>query len=1024
MAVDDSGNVYLTGWTTLSDGTTGYGTVKYSTEGRLLWASTFGGPGHEGKATGIVVDSAGYVYVTGENGPSTSSRAIVTIKYSPRGETVWVQEYNQFVSAGATGIAKDPYGNIYVMGWNQPGWDSGKRDFITLKYSGSGGNPLWVMGRSVGVYCEPGAIVADSHYVYVAGRVKGLTLILKYSLDADVIWDQYYGNGDGSTGGFCGLAPDKQGNLYLTTYKAQADMLYVTYCATVKYSPQGNILWEKLWRSGVMAAGLAICLVSDSGWVYVTGSYSVDGTALKLVMITIKYDSLGNELWVNTHGASGGVDQGRAVATDRRGNAYVAGYSKVPAGNSQTLTLKYSSGGNEEWARTDVGPSADNCADRIVVDRQDNVYVSGWSDKNSSDPYDMDYVAIKYSQKGRFKPDRDGWSFPNSSNPPMWTLQWYSQFNYGQSPPYPGTWTTPPINAMSADFPDWPLFVYTFGEDSCYFPSVGKLIYRPRAVQSWRRLAVSHRIYDTTGHVVGHWKGACYGFCITAHFFYNDYLSVRSVFPSRSSVFEVPDAEDLARVMVNSRYLVQYSADHVTYIGSHMREKGLAALSEVQTMLNSTTTNDRFVIIFNQHGKGGHAVVPCRLSSSPSTPTIDSLYIYDCNYPGVERAIVFNSSAGTWDDSDYPNWGDTAGIFLSEQIRDFLARPAIPQKADIERAQPIIAAAPSGSVLLQTPGPFSTLIENPAGEWIGFDFSSGRTLDSMAGAYPVIPITGHEDPPMGFIVPEGSYKILISKNLDTLTQFFCVSAPMDFTYWRNKVDRTETDEILIGGSGFTMVNPDPALKTIAFSGVSGGVADELSYTFSGVALGQKDSLALDIREQYRPMLVNPGSARQYDLGFEFAAASVSRRFFHPGISIGTRTAHIIVPSLPALDSVWIYSDVDMDGTIDDTIVVENTLTGIGQLAPSGRPMEFRLEQNYPNPFNATTVVRFQLPVVSDVRLAVYDLLGREVAVLVNEKKTAGSHEVRFDAPGLSSGVYFYRLEAGGFVQTRKLMLLK
>jgi hypothetical protein len=88
------------------------------------------------------------------------------------------------------------------------------------------------------------------------------------------------------------------------------------------------------------------------------------------------------------------------------------------------------------------------------------------------------------------------------------------------------------------------------------------------------------------------------------------------------------------------------------------------------------------------------------------------------------------------------------------------------------------------------------------------------------------------------------------------------------------------------------------------------------------------------------------------------------------------------------------------------------------------PVEFRLEQNYPNPFNPTTGIRFQVQGAGDVKLVVYDILGRDVAALVNEKKAAGSYEVRFDGAGLASGVYFYRLTAGSFVQSRKMILLK
>ena len=88
------------------------------------------------------------------------------------------------------------------------------------------------------------------------------------------------------------------------------------------------------------------------------------------------------------------------------------------------------------------------------------------------------------------------------------------------------------------------------------------------------------------------------------------------------------------------------------------------------------------------------------------------------------------------------------------------------------------------------------------------------------------------------------------------------------------------------------------------------------------------------------------------------------------------------------------------------------------------PVSFHLFQNYPNPFNPGTTIRYELPSTSMVRVGVFDILGREVAVLVNERKEAGSHEVKFDGSYLASGVYFYRMQAGSFVQTRKLLLVK
>lgn len=88
------------------------------------------------------------------------------------------------------------------------------------------------------------------------------------------------------------------------------------------------------------------------------------------------------------------------------------------------------------------------------------------------------------------------------------------------------------------------------------------------------------------------------------------------------------------------------------------------------------------------------------------------------------------------------------------------------------------------------------------------------------------------------------------------------------------------------------------------------------------------------------------------------------------------------------------------------------------------PPSFALEQNYPNPFNPNSNIRYQISEFRYIKLAVYDLLGREVAVLVNERKAPGKYEVNFDGSNLAGGVYFYRLQAGDFTQTKRLLLLK
>jgi type 1 fimbria pilin len=92
------------------------------------------------------------------------------------------------------------------------------------------------------------------------------------------------------------------------------------------------------------------------------------------------------------------------------------------------------------------------------------------------------------------------------------------------------------------------------------------------------------------------------------------------------------------------------------------------------------------------------------------------------------------------------------------------------------------------------------------------------------------------------------------------------------------------------------------------------------------------------------------------------------------------------------------------------------------------PKEFKLEQNYPNPFNPATVISYQLPVIGNVSLKVYDILGSEVATLVNEEQQPGYYEVQFNGNSLASGLYIYRLSAnsgaGNYISTKKMMMIK
>lgn len=136
--------------------------------------------------------------------------------------------------------------------------------------------------------------------------------------------------------------------------------------------------------------------------------------------------------------------------------------------------------------------------------------------------------------------------------------------------------------------------------------------------------------------------------------------------------------------------------------------------------------------------------------------------------------------------------------------------------------------------------------------------------------------------------------------------------------------------------------------------------------------------------------------------------------------------------LPNADKLFYrLKQIDNDGTYAYSKTVEVDLSGVTSVDDDKIVYEFSLEQNYPNPFNPVTTINFTLPGVGtnhelslQAKLTVYNLLGQEVATLLNEEKSAGSYQIKFDASNLPSGIYFYSLTYGNNIQTRKLALLK
>lgn len=134
------------------------------------------------------------------------------------------------------------------------------------------------------------------------------------------------------------------------------------------------------------------------------------------------------------------------------------------------------------------------------------------------------------------------------------------------------------------------------------------------------------------------------------------------------------------------------------------------------------------------------------------------------------------------------------------------------------------------------------------------------------------------------------------------------------------------------------------------------------------------------------------------------------------------TSNPFILTAPSDGQYLVYAGYNSPNRRWDSASVVVTVTSVGD--EGGSPEDFRLEQNYPNPFNPATTIKYRIAQKAHVTLRVFDLKGKEVALLIDEERAAGSYEMIFDATGLSSGVYLYRMIGDGMSFTRKMLVLK
>jgi uncharacterized protein YfiM (DUF2279 family) len=411
LAVDDAGNVYVTGTTTGSGGAGDYATVKYDANGNQLWSMTYNGPGDfNDYALAIVVDKAGNAYVTGESTGLDGFYDFATIKYDTDGNTLWVARYNGPVGGWdyAVAIALDRSNNVYVTGYQTDVDGTSNSGYVTVKYD-TGGNQLWVAtynGLSSGADRAVAIAIDAAGYVYVTGSSAGLNgtsdyATIKYDADGNELWVARYSFSNWQKFP-AALAVDIAGYVYLTGYTVapfnpQDPNSTNSDYATVKYDANGNEMWVARYNgpgsSFYSSIDTAVDIAVDAaGHVYVTGQSESAGPSVDYT--TIKYDGNGSELWVVRYeGIGNGLNFPVKLALDAKGYIYVTGYSGGSNGSPDYATVKYDANGNELWVdRYNGTGNRSDTPVALTVGASDNAYVTGSSDGLGTF---SDYATIK-----------------------------------------------------------------------------------------------------------------------------------------------------------------------------------------------------------------------------------------------------------------------------------------------------------------------------------------------------------------------------------------------------------------------------------------------------------------------------------------------------------------------------------------------------------------------------------------------------------------------------------------------------
>jgi len=266
------------------------------------------------------------------------------------------------------------------------------------------------------------------------------------------------------------------------------------------------------------------------------------------------------------------------------------------------------------------------------------------------------------------------------------------------------------------------------------------------------------------------------------------------------------------------------------------------------------------------------------------------------------------------------------------------------------------------------------------------------------------------------------YLLKISSNGDTM---------WTKTYGGERVDQgrslsqTKDGGFILGGHSESFISKDIAESYIVKADSNGNIQWQRTYSNNIISQGFDGCKSITTINNGYAFAGTSDSAHvernsAYIRKIDFCGNLINQNFFRP--SVKSNSFYSIQRTIDSGFILAGYSDQEMYIVKTDSMGFTNTV-GINPVNEY-LPKNFELFQNYPNPFNPSTTISFSIPTGSFVKLKVFDITGREIKVLISEYKQSGTYEVMFDGGNLSSGVYYYKLEAGNYFEIKKMVLIK